>query len=63
MTRTPAEVCDELFQALRAQFSEGQLVELSSAIAWENYRSRSNRTFAIEAEDFSKGQYCPLPER
>jgi alkylhydroperoxidase family enzyme len=63
LTRTPAEISDELFQALRKQFSERQLVELSSAIGWENYRARFNRTFAIEPEGFSKGQYCPLPER
>lgn len=63
LTNTPAEVSDELFHALRKQFSERQLVELNSAIAWENYRARFNRTFAIESEDFSKGQYCPLPEK
>ena len=63
LTKTPAEVPDELFQALRKQFSERQLVELNSAIAWENYRARFNRTFAIRSDDFSKGQYCPLPER
>jgi alkylhydroperoxidase family enzyme len=49
LTRTPAEVPDELFAALRAVFSERELVELSSAIAWENYRARFNRTFAIES--------------
>jgi hypothetical protein len=38
------------------------LVELNGAIAWENYRSRFNRTFAIEAEGFSKGQFCPVRE-
>jgi alkylhydroperoxidase family enzyme len=63
LTRTPAEVSDELFQALRKQFSESQLVELNSAICWENYRARFNRTFAVEPEGFSKGHYCPLPER
>ncbi len=63
LTRTPAEVSDELFAALRGEFSERQLVELTSAIGWENYRARFNRTFALEAEDFSKGQFCPLPER
>jgi len=63
LTRTPAEVPDGLFAALRREFSERQLVELSSAIAWENYRARFNRTFAIEAEGFSKGHFCPLPER
>ena len=60
LTRTPADVPDELFAALSREFSERQLVELNAAIAWENYRARFNRTFAIEAEGFSKGQYCPL---
>lgn len=63
LTRTPAEVPDELFVALRSEFSERELVELNAAIAWENYRARFNRTFAIESEGFSKGQFCPLPER
>jgi alkylhydroperoxidase family enzyme len=63
LTRTPADVADELFEKLRTKFSERELVELTSAIAWENYRSRFNRTFAIEAEGFSEGQFCPLPER
>ena len=63
LTRTPSDVSDELFAALRAEFSERQLVELSAVIAWENYRARFNRTFAIESEGFSKGQFCPLPER
>jgi alkylhydroperoxidase family enzyme len=52
---------DELFAALRIEFSERGLVERSSAIAWENYRARFNRTFAIEAEGFSEGRFCPLP--
>ena len=63
LTRTPAEVPDELFEALRRDFSERQLVELNGCIAWENYRARFNRTFGIEAEDFSEGHFCPLPER
>lgn len=62
LTRTPAAVPDELFRELRDQFSESELVELNAAIAWENYRARFNRTFAIESEGFSKGRYCPLPE-
>lgn len=63
LTRTPADVPDELFKELRNQFSECEIVELNAAIAWENYRARFNRTFAIESEGFSKGKYCPLPER
>ncbi len=63
LTRTPADVPDELFRALRDQFSERELVELNAAITWENYRSRFNRTFDIQPENFSRGKYCPLPER
>jgi alkylhydroperoxidase family enzyme len=62
LTRTPANVDDSLFAALRGQFSERQLVELAAVICWENFRARCNRTFGIEAEGFSKGNYCPLPE-
>ncbi len=63
MTRTPAEVDNELFAELRAEFSEPQLVELATAIAWENHRARFNRVFAVEAEGFSEGAFCPMPER
>lgn len=62
LTRTPANVDDQLFADLRGVFSEQQLVELATAIAWENYRARFNRTFGILAEGFSKGAFCPLPE-
>jgi alkylhydroperoxidase family enzyme len=63
LTRQPAEVPDELFAALRRDFSERQLVQLTAAIAWENYRARFNRAFGVEAEGFSHGKFCPLPER
>ncbi len=62
ITRTPANVSDELFRDMRAEFSEPQLVELTTAIAWENYRARFNRTFGVLAEGFSEGAFCPLPE-
>jgi alkylhydroperoxidase family enzyme len=39
LTRRPADVPDELFDALRDHFSEAQLVELTAAIALENYRA------------------------
>jgi len=63
MTNTPVDVSDELFQALRESFDERQLVELTSAIAWENYRARFDHAFAIEAEGFYKGALCLLPQR
>lgn len=63
MTRIPTNVPDELYGALRVQFSERELVELSAVIGWENSRARFNRVFGIEAEGFSHGKFCPLPER
>ncbi len=62
LTRTPAYVDDPLYGELRRRFSECELVDLSSAIAWENYRARLNRTFNVEAEGFSRGEFCALPE-
>src|SRR5262249_31991216 len=63
LTLTPAEVPDEVFDALRPHFTPQQLVELTSAIAWENYRARFNRAFAVEAEQFAEGNVCVVPAR
>jgi len=61
MTATPVELPDELFEAMERQFNERQLVELTGAIAWENYRARFNHAFGCQAEGFSKGAFCPVP--
>lgn len=61
MTKTPVEVPDELFATMRQHFEARQLVELTSAIAWENYRARFDHAFGIEAEGFSEGAACALP--
>ncbi len=63
MTQTPVQVSDALFARLREKFSEAQLVELTSAIAWENYRARFNHAFGIEGENFSEGSVCAMPVR
>ena len=63
MTRTPVEVSDGLFEELKSHFNSRQLVELTSAIAWENYRARNNHALGLESEGFSKGAFCPMPER
>ncbi|HLN03041.1 MAG TPA: hypothetical protein VK335_27375 [Bryobacteraceae bacterium] len=63
MSATPVNVSDELFAQLRQRFTEKQLVELTSSIAWENYRARFDHAFGIEAEGFSQGAFCPLPDR
>ncbi len=38
-----------------------QLVELTNAIAWENYRARFNRVFECESENYSDGAVCLTP--
>jgi alkylhydroperoxidase family enzyme len=63
MTQTPVDVPDALFARLREKFTEAQQVELTSAIAWENYRARFDHAFGIEAESFSEGAVCALPVR
>ena len=61
MTVTPVEVPDKLFADLQKHFNSRQIVELTSAIAWENYRARSNHALGIESEGFSENAFCPLP--
>jgi len=63
MTRTPVEVPDALFARIRERFTDAQLVELTSAIAWENYRARFDHAFGIEGENFSEGAVCAMPVR
>jgi len=62
MTRTPAEVPDELFARLREHFDEGQLVELAHEIAVENYRARFNWAFGIGSQGFTGEGFCVRPE-
>lgn len=63
MAAAPAAVPLELYQALRTQLDEAQLVELASAIAWENFRARFNRVFEVGSDGFSEGAYCAVPAR
>jgi AhpD family alkylhydroperoxidase len=62
MTRTPPEVGDGLFAALREHFDERQMVELTNIIALENLRSRFNRAFEMTPAGFSEGMVCIVPE-
>ncbi len=63
ITRTPVDVPDELFAQLRDRFDPRQMVELTSAIAWENYRARFDHAFGVESAGFTEGAVCALPER
>jgi 4-carboxymuconolactone decarboxylase len=63
MSKTNVQVPDELFERLRKHFDTEQLVELTSAIAIENFRARFNNALDVSPSGFSEGAYCPLPER
>jgi alkylhydroperoxidase family enzyme len=62
MTRTPAQVPDELFARLREHLDEGQLVELTHHVAIENLRGRFNVALGVGSAGFSEGMVCALPE-
>lgn len=63
MSRTPVEVTDELFDALRAHFDTPQLVGLTHIINLGNMRARFNLALGIGSSGFSGGQVCALPDR
>ncbi len=52
MTITGERVSDELFARLRSFFDEGQLVELTAAVALENFRSKFNVPLGVESQGF-----------
>ena len=54
LTATPVEVPNTVFEALREFYNDTQIVELTSAIAWENYRARFDHALGVEAEGFSE---------
>jgi alkylhydroperoxidase family enzyme len=62
MSRTPAEVPDELVSRLQEQLDDPQLVELTTAIAIENFRARFNHALGLDSQGFSEGAYCVVPE-
>jgi alkylhydroperoxidase family enzyme len=58
MTMTGQQVDDALFARLKQHYTEAQIVELTAAIALENFRSKFNPTLGIEAQGF-----CMIPDR
>jgi 4-carboxymuconolactone decarboxylase len=63
MSRTPVEVTDELFDALRAHFDTPQLVALTHVINLGNLRARFNIALGIGSSGFSGNRVCALPEQ
>lgn len=62
ISRTPVEVSDELFDALRAHFDAAQLVGLTHVITLGNLRARFNIALDIGSSGFSGDRVCALPE-
>jgi alkylhydroperoxidase family enzyme len=58
ITTTGQKVDDALFDELKKHFSEAQIVELTAAIAMENFRSKFNPPLGIEAQGF-----CMVPTK
>jgi alkylhydroperoxidase family enzyme len=52
MTITGRDVTDELFARVREHYSEPEVVELTAAIALENFRSKFNRALRVDAQGF-----------
>jgi alkylhydroperoxidase family enzyme len=52
ITYTDQKVDDELFARVRKHFGEPQIVELTAAIALENFRSKFNPALEVAAQGF-----------
>jgi len=61
MSQTPQQVDDALFGRLSEHFDERQMVELTSIIAWENFRARFNAAIGVPAQGFTKDGFCAVP--
>ena len=62
MTERSVDVPPALHAELRHHLSRTQLVEMTAAIAWENYRARFNRANGVRPAGFSEGAVCVLPQ-
>ncbi|MFK7803528.1 MAG: carboxymuconolactone decarboxylase family protein [Anaerolineae bacterium] len=51
MTLSDQDVSDELFERVRAAYSEAEIIELTEVIAWENASSKFNRALRIPSQN------------
>jgi alkylhydroperoxidase family enzyme len=56
VTRSDADVDDKMFAAVRQQFDEAELVLLTGWVCLENFYSKFNRAFRVDAQGF-----CVVP--
>lgn len=61
MSATPPTADDALYARLAEHFDERQIVELTAAVAWENYRSRVNLATGMTAQGYSEPGMCAVP--
>ena len=61
MTRTPVRVPDTVFEALKARYTDRQILEITAAIAWEHFHARVNHALDLEAEGVA-GRVCLVPQ-
>ncbi len=61
MTDSPMIVPRPLYDELERALGAPALVELTTAIAWENFRARFNHAFGAKEEGFSERSLCLLP--
>ena len=54
ITYSDQDVDDDLFATVRRHFSEDEIVELTTYIAWENCSSKFNRALRIESQELWK---------
>ena len=52
ITYTDRQVDDAFFAELKKHFTEPQIVELTAAVALENFRSKFNPPLGVEAQGF-----------
>ena len=62
MTRTPVRVPDGVFETLKARYTDRQILEITAAIAWENFHARVNHALDLEAEGVA-GRVCLVPDQ
>jgi len=58
VTHTDRKIDDAFFAEVKKHFTEAQIVELTFAVALENFRSKFNPSLGVEAQGF-----CVVPKR
>jgi alkylhydroperoxidase family enzyme len=59
---TLADVDDDLFAVVAAEFDPDELVELTASVAWENSSARFNRALRVPSQELWRRGDDPPPE-